>query len=215
MSPARPLFLAAALAAFPLTVSSAGAAPPTAGDLGRSGFDRSGVVRSSLDLSAYDRSSLGSRSGVVPGLSSPPIVGGAASVLAPAFAAGPEYPASPNRYVPGYGYAPPTGLSPHWTGPTWAGPSWTGATYSDGYAFGQKRYGYPFDVHRGAGFRADGYGGPFFFPGSRTNYRGFGPWPPVSPGAAFHGPTGPPFTGTGIGGWPGGLGTERPLGTAF
>ena len=70
-------------------------------------------------------------------------------------------------------------------------------------------------MHRGAGFRADGYGGPFFFPGSPTNYRRFGPWPPVSPGTAFHGPTGPPHTGTGIGGWPGGLGTERPLGTAF
>ncbi|WP_171188549.1 hypothetical protein [Alienimonas chondri] len=214
MSPARRLSLAAAFAAFPLIVPPADAAPPTAGDLGRSGFDRSGAVRSSLDLSAYDRSSLGSRSGAVPGPSFP-AAGGAASVLAPAFAAGPEYPASPNRYVPGYGYAPPTGLSAHGTGPTWAGPSWTGATYSDGYAFGQKRFGYPFDLHRGAGFRADGYGGPFFLPGSSTNYRGFGPWPPVSPGSAFHGPTGPPFTGTGIGGWPSGPGTERPLGTAF
>ena len=212
MSFARRCRLAAALAAFSLTIPPAGAAPP-AGGLGRSGFDRSGAVRSSLDLPAYDRSSVGSRSGAVPGPSAPPVVGGAASVLAPAF--GPEYPASPNRYVPGYGYAPPTGLSPYWTGPTWVGPSWTGATYSDGYAFGQKRYGYPFDLHRGAGFRADGYGGPFYFPGSPTNYRRFGTWPPVSPGSAFHGPTGPPFTGTGIGGWPGGLGTERPLGTAF
>ena len=211
MPPARPLPLAAAaLAALALTTSPAGAAPPTAADLGAGGFDRSGAARSSLDLTAFDRSSVGARTGAVPGLSAAPVVGGAASVLAPAFAAGSEYPLSPNRYVPGYGYAPPTGLSPYWAGPTWTNP-----TYSDGYAFGQKRYGYPFDLHRGAGFRADGYGGPFFFPGSPTNYRRFGPWPPVSPGTAFHGPTGPPFTGTGIGGWPGGLGTERPLGTAF
>ena len=147
----------------------------------------------------------------IPPQTVPPPVGGAASVAAGVFAAGAEYPASPNRYVPGYGYAPPTGLSPHFAGPTWVNP-----VYSDGYAFGQRRYAYPFDPARGAGVRADAYGGPFYFPGSPTNYSRFGVWPPLSPGfGALNAPTGPPFTGTGIGGWPGGVGSGRPLGAAF
>ena len=64
---------------------------------------------------------------------------------------------SPKFYHPGYGYVLPSNIY----NPVLY-------SYSDGYSFGQKNPS--FSNQNGFSTRADSYGGPWYFPGSSTNF---------------------------------------------